>query len=190
MTDLSKTFGCINHKLVIAKLATFGFDYASLRFVHKYLTERERRTKINNVYSSYSDITRGVSQGSLLGSLLFNIDTCDMFLGDSDIASYCNDNTPYANDVSENLVKNILGSSCSGLFKLFRENHLKSNYDTYHPIFKAIISIGAIKKNCSNEKLIRAFLLKVTYHLFAGKASQKLHVLSSVRNYMDPDKRR
>ena len=80
MTDLSKTFDCIDHKLVIAKLAAFRFDYDSLRFVHRYLTDRERRTKINNIYSSYSDITRSVSQGSLLGPLLFNIDICDMFL--------------------------------------------------------------------------------------------------------------
>ena len=47
-----------------------------------------------------------------------------------------------------------------------------------------------MKKNCSEQKLIRAFLLKVMYDLFAEKASQKLHALSSVTNYMGLYKRR
>ena len=37
LTDQSKAFDCIKHNLLIAKLAVYGFDSRSLRFVFSYL---------------------------------------------------------------------------------------------------------------------------------------------------------
>ena len=79
LTDLSKAFDCLLHDLLIAKLAAYGFDYDSLVFIQSYLSERQQRTKVNNAYSTYSDILYGVPQGSILGPLLFNIYISDMF---------------------------------------------------------------------------------------------------------------
>ena len=39
LTDLSKAFDCLPHDLIIAKLHAYGFDEASLRLVHSYLTD-------------------------------------------------------------------------------------------------------------------------------------------------------
>ena len=33
LTDLSKTFDCIDHKLLIAKLHTYGFDTYALKLI-------------------------------------------------------------------------------------------------------------------------------------------------------------
>ena len=52
LTDLSKAFDCINHELLIAKLAAYGFDRSSLSFIFSYLSNRKQRTKINNYFSS------------------------------------------------------------------------------------------------------------------------------------------
>ena len=62
----------------------------SLKIVHSYLNDRKQGVKINNQYSSFEEILFGVPQGSLLGLLLFNIFTNDLFLiiKDIDIASY------------------------------------------------------------------------------------------------------
>ena len=79
LTDLYKAFDCIKHDILIAKLATYGFDSNSLSFVFSYLNERKQRTKMHNSYSLYADIACGVPQGSILGPLLFNINICDMF---------------------------------------------------------------------------------------------------------------
>ena len=78
LTDLSKAFDCLPHDLLIAKLHAYGFDTKSLKLMLSYLTNRKQRLKINNTYSSWSKILFGVSQGSSLGRLLFNIFICDL----------------------------------------------------------------------------------------------------------------
>ena len=118
MTDLSKAFDCILHDLLIAKLAAYGFDYNSLQMLQSYLSNRKQRTKINDAYSKYCEILFGVPQGSILGPLL-NIDICDMFydIDNCDIASYADDNTPYARSSSLNALINKLEESTNNLFQ-------------------------------------------------------------------------
>ena len=84
LTDLSKAFDCILHHLLIAKLTAYGFDYNSLQLLRSYLSNRKQRTKITDAYSKYCEILFGVPQGSILGSLLFNIYTCDIFYDTND----------------------------------------------------------------------------------------------------------
>ena len=105
-TDLSKVFDCLMHDLLITKLAACGFDQPSLCFIFSCLSGWTQRTKVNNAYSSYTDIKYGVPRGSILVTLLFNVGICDLFFGDykCNIASYPDDNTPYISDVSLNLV--------------------------------------------------------------------------------------
>ena len=59
LTDLSKAFDCLNHELLTAKLNAYGFSLPALRLINDYLSNRKQRTKIENTYSTWLDITLG-----------------------------------------------------------------------------------------------------------------------------------
>ena len=114
-----KGFRLSLHDRLIAELAAYGFDCESLTLIQSYLLNRQQRTKVNNTYSTYSDIILGVPQGSVLGPLLFNIYICDIYIyiTDCDITSYADDNTPYCSSFSLDKVINKLEACTNNLFK-------------------------------------------------------------------------
>ena len=97
LTDLWKTFYCLDQELLIAKLNAYGFRLTVLKLVKNYLSNRKPRTKINSSYISLLEIIFGVPQGLILGPLLFNTFLIDLFFitEDTDIDSDEDDNTPY-----------------------------------------------------------------------------------------------
>ena len=66
LMDLSKAFDTLNHELLIAKLYAYGFSKESLKLMFSYLTNRWQRTKVNQSYSSWTELLLGVPQGSVL----------------------------------------------------------------------------------------------------------------------------
>ena len=98
LTDLSKAFDCIDHTLLIAKLSAFGVSPLSLKLLYSYLSNRTQRIKINETFSDRTGTEFGVSQGSILGPILFNINIIDLFYEcvDANVASYADDTTPYS----------------------------------------------------------------------------------------------
>ena len=97
LTDISKAFNCLLHDLLITKFNAYGFDMPFLKFVRTYLSNRKQKIKFNDKFISWEETIFGVLQGSILGSLYFNIFQCDIFLftNDTDIANYSDEHTPY-----------------------------------------------------------------------------------------------
>ena len=56
LTNLPKTFDCLDHQLLIAKLNAHGFVLPALKLVHHSLSQRKKRSKANHAYSIWLDI--------------------------------------------------------------------------------------------------------------------------------------
>ena len=76
--DWSKAFDSLNHELLLAKSKAYGLETDF------------KLCKINNSFSEWGKVLNSVSQGSILGPLLFNIFLNDIFLSlpKSDFANY------------------------------------------------------------------------------------------------------
>ena len=111
-----------------------------------------------------------------------------------DIASYA-DNTPYTSDFKLEEVFQKLELTTSNLFEWFENNHMKASADKCHLLVTrdtdVTAKIGEFDvKNSSEEKLLGVKIdnkLSFENHVSSvcKKASQKLHTLARVVNFMD-----
>ena len=134
LTDLSKALDCLPHELIISKLHAYGEDMSSLKLINSYSSKRRQKIKINDVYSSWSEIIFGVPQGSIRGPLLFNIFIWDlfMFLHKHGIANYADDSTPYSRGIGIHNIISDVEQASDILSKWLTDNYLKPNMGKYH----------------------------------------------------------
>ena len=200
LTDLSKPFDCLNHKLLVAKLAAYGFDREAFTFTYHYLSNQKQRTKIKPHFSSWRDILYGVPQGSILGPLLFSIFLNDIFLfiENAIITNYVDDTTPYAIETSMKKLMQILENNTNILLNWFKTNEMKSNNDKCHLLIvnsqDNIITVGNEKiTGSSSVKLLGITIdnkLNFNEHIanISKKANQKLQALARIAQYLDSHK--
>ena len=112
-----------------------------------------------------------------------------------DIASYADDNTPHTYGSDLYTVLSKLKNCTDSLFTWFKENHMKANGGKCHLLVTVSNNIDG--RNVTNKKEQKLLGIKFDSFLsFKGhitslkKASQKLHALARIVNYMDLHKRK
>ena len=161
-----------------------------------------KKTKIENHYSSLRDLIFGIPQGSILGLPLFNIYLCDLFMFtcNIDIASYADDTTLYVSGLTVDSTLKSLEKIADILFTWFNYNQMKWNEDKCHVILRsqdnAHVNIGTTQ--IENSKCQKLLDINIDSKLMFGdhinrickKASAQLNALGRTSYYMDPLKRR
>ena len=194
LMDLSKAFDTLNHDLLIAKLHAYGFEYKSLLLIKSYLSNRWQRTKINTSFSSWSELTTGVPQGSVLGPLLFNIFINYLFylFDDTDVCNYADDTTLHACDTSLEALVERLECAAKKAVDWFKHNHMKLNPDKCHLLicghkYECILANieGATVIESYKEKLLGIYIdrdLTLENHVqyLCKNAGRKLNALARV----------
>jgi len=93
--DLSKAFDSICHKVLLSKLNFYGVRGIPYNLIQSYLLNRKQRVNFRGEVSTWSPITQGVPQGSILGPLLFIL-----YMNDLQEQKVADDICLYADDVS------------------------------------------------------------------------------------------
>ena len=90
--DFEKAFDTPPHKLLQCKLHGYGISGKTLVWIGSFLCNRQQRVVVNGAKSQWAPVLSGVSQGTVLGPLLFSLYIFDIMVGiESEIRLFADD---------------------------------------------------------------------------------------------------
>ena len=97
--------------------------------MHSYLTNRKQKIHINNKFSSENTVIAWILQGSIDGSLFFNLFIYDLvfFIQYWTLSNYTDDNNLLSIGKNEDQIKNFVSLDFKIINNGFYENFMVSN---------------------------------------------------------------
>ena len=69
--DFQKAFDMVPHKRLINKLESYNISNELINWIKAFLTDRKQKVAVNDKESKWHNVTSGISQGLVIGQLLF-----------------------------------------------------------------------------------------------------------------------
>ena len=134
--DLSKAFDCLPHCLTICKMHSYGVSREAYTLIASYLCGRKQRIKLWNTRSEWTELLKGVPQGSILGPLIFSIFLNDIFyfVSKGDLYNYADDKCISVSHKDISVLSTQLENETQVMAKWLAENSMKANADKYQGI--------------------------------------------------------
>ena len=147
--NLSKAYNCVNHDLIIAKLEAYEVGENGLRLIQNYLSQRQQRVNVGSSFSERLEIILGIPQGSILGSILFNVFINDLllFIKKIYIYNFADDTTLYACRKQLDTISFKLEIETDRAMKWLKDNEMVANPSKFQLMFLSIYN--NIEKNMS-----------------------------------------
>ena len=90
--DFEKNFDTLPHELLKSKLFSYGIGGKTLEWINAFLWFRQQRIVVNDAKSDWAPVVSGVTQGTVLGPLLFFLCINDVPVGiDTQIRLFADD---------------------------------------------------------------------------------------------------
>ena len=169
LIDYRKAFDMIDHTLLLKKREVYGLSTETLQWFTSYLTNRRQLVKLGDKQSNLANVPHGISQGSILGPLLFIVFINDLpfHVTSSTIDLYADDTTltSCANYSSIDKLEQNLNSSVAEIAEWAASNKLPINESKT----KAILITG------------KRLASKINYEMALTINGTKLEVVPSVK---------
>ena len=122
--------------------------------VNDYLRFRKQRKKIGSSYSDWANVTRGISQRSILESLLFIIFINDIFLftEKSDICKFADNNTLFSYGDNLSVILKSLEHNMKILLRWFKFTYSESRKVSIYDSSEALWSRYCFTIGSTNVK--------------------------------------
>ncbi len=196
--DLTKAFDCVQHDILLEKLARMGFGKHSVSLLANYVSSRKQRVKINDTYSDWSEIKNGVPQGSLLGPLLFLIyvNAISDDIEKSTVVSYADDTALYYSHSNKDTLITQITQDLETLVKHFDKLLLKVNHKKTQVLLcsnsqKVKESVPEVKLNGSSLNIVKeanylGIIIdeKLTFKSHVENIVRKMAVANTSMNYI------
>ena len=151
--DLAKAFDTVDHEILISKLKYYGVCDESLPWFENYLSRRKQLVCIDSQSSEELENTSGVTQGSILGPLLFIVYINDLprSLKHCSVNMYADDTAIYLGSQTVDTLNIYLNQDLERLAEWLEDNNLVLN-PCYLPLKgtkSAIVSLTLLGRKIS-----------------------------------------
>ena len=205
--DYKKAFETLDHKILLKKLARFGFDRNSLKWVRSYLGNRRHTVRCGDIVSNETTVKYGVPLGSILGPLYFIMYVNDLLTHMSNEASvdmlmYADDTVLLTYDVDPEVAVQNMQTGLDEVLRWCRKNKLTVNpKKTKHMLVyrmanyelpQSLCSVMVDGNNLGNVKSYKYLGVSLDHPLSLEeavndaylKANRKIFTLKKIRPYI------